>query len=179
MKRVYLDYAATTPCDRVSVSMQPYFFDKFGNPSSIHSFGQEAKKAIEDSREIVASFLGAKPEEIVFTCGGTESNNFAIKGVAYALSKKGNHIITSDIEHHAVSEPAKFLEKSGFKVTFVKVDKYGLVDPADIKKAITDKTILISVMHANNEIGTIEPISEIGNIAKARGYIFIPMLCRQ
>jgi cysteine desulfurase len=173
MKRVYLDYAATTPCDlEVIKAMQPYFFDKFGNPSSIHSFGQEAKKAIEDAREIVDSFLGAKPEEIVFTCGGTESNNSAIKGVAYALSKKGNHIITSDIEHHAVSEPAKFLEKFGFKVTFVKVDKYGLIDPADIKKAITDKTILILVMHANNEIGTIEPISEIGKIAKGKGVYF-------
>ncbi len=173
MKRVYLDYAATTPCDpRVSLAMQPYFFDKFGNPSSIHSFGQEAKKAVEDAREIVAGCLGAKPEEIIFTSGGTESNNSAIKGVAYALGEKGNHIITSDIEHHAVSEPAKFLEKFGFKVTFVKVDKYGLVDPSDIKKAITDKTILISVMHANNEIGTIEPISEIGKIAKDKGIYF-------
>jgi cysteine desulfurase len=173
MERIYLDYAATTPCDpQVSAVMQPYFFDKFGNPSSIHSFGQEAKKAIEDAREITAVFLGAKPEEIVFTSGGTESDNFAIKGVAYALSKKGNHIIISDIEHHAISEPAKFLEKSGFKITFVKVDKYGLVDPADIKKAITDKTILISVMHANNEIGTIQPISEIGKIAKEKGIYF-------
>jgi cysteine desulfurase len=173
VERVYLDYAATAPCDPLVIAaMQPYFFDKFGNPSSIHSFGQEAKKAIEDAREVVANFLGAKPEEIVFTCGGTESNNFAIKGVAYALSKKGSHIIVSDIEHHAVSEPAKFLEKSGFKVTFIKVDKYGLVDPGDIKKAITDKTILISVMHANNEIGTIEPISEIGNIAREKGIYF-------
>ena len=173
MKKVYLDYAATTPCDpQVIAAMQPYFFDKFGNPSSIHSFGQEAKKAIEDAREITAGFLGAKPEEIVFTCGGTESNNFAIKGAAYALSKKGNHIITTGIEHHAVAEPAKFLEKFGFKVTFVRVDKYGLLDPADIKKAITDKTILISVMHANNEIGTVEPISEIGKIAKGKGIYF-------
>jgi len=173
MERIYLDYAATTPCDpQVIAAMQPYFFDRFGNPLSIHSFGQEAKKAIEDAREITATFLGAKPEEIVFTCGGTESNNFAIKGAAYALSKKGNHIITSEIEHHAVSEPAKFLEKFGFKITFVKVDKYGLVDPADIKKAITDKTILISVMHANNEIGIIQPISEIGKIAKEKGIYF-------
>jgi cysteine desulfurase len=173
MKKVYLDYAATTPCDpQVISAMQPYFFDKFGNPSSIHSFGQEAKKAVEDAREITAAFLGAKPEEIIFTSGGTESNNTAIKGVAYALGKKGNHIITSGIEHHAVSEPAKFLEKSGFKVTFVRVDKYGLVDPQDIKRAITDKTILISVMHANNEIGTIEPISEIGKIAKEKGVYF-------
>lgn len=173
MKRVYLDYAATTPCDpEVVKAMEPYFFDKFGNPSSIHSFGQEAKKAIEDSRETLASFLGAKPEEIIFTSGGTESNNTAIFGAASALQKKGDHIITSAIEHHAVIEPAKALGKNGFKVTFVKVDKYGVVDPEDIKKAITDKTIMISVMHANNEIGTIEPIAEIGKIAKGKGICF-------
>lgn len=167
MQKVYLDYAATTPTDpEVIKAMQPYFFDKFGNPSSIHAFGQEAKKAIEDSREKVASFLGARPQEIVFTSGGTESNNFAIAGVAYALEKKGNQIITSSIEHHAITEPCKFLEKQGFKITYVLVDKYGLVDPLDIEKAITDKTILISIMHANNEIGTIQPIAEIGKIAK-------------
>jgi cysteine desulfurase len=152
--------------------MQPFFFDKFGNPSSIHSFGQEAKKAIEDAREKLASFLGAKPEEIVFTSGGTESNNFAVEGVAQALEKKGNHIITSAIEHHAITEPCKFLEKKAFKTTFVAVDKQGLVEPEDIKKAITDKTILISVMHANNEIGTIQPIAEIGQIAREKGIYF-------
>jgi len=173
MKRIYLDYAATTPCDpEVIKAMQPFFFDKFGNPSSIHSFGQEAKKAIEDAREKVAAFLGAKPEEVVFTSGGTESNNFVIEGIAYALEKKGNHIIATAIEHHAVSEPCKVLEKRGFKVTYVGVDKYGLVSPSDIKKAITDKTILISVMHANNEIGVIEPIAEIGKIAKEKGIYF-------
>jgi cysteine desulfurase len=173
MKRVYLDYAATTPTDpEVLKAMQPYFFDKFGNPSSIHSFGQEAKKAIEDARETLASFLGAEPSEIVFTSGGTESNNFALFGVAYALEKKGNHIIASAIEHHAVTEPCKFLEKHGFKTTYVGVDKYGLVWLEDIKKAITDKTILISVMHANNEIGTIQPIAEIGKLAKVKGIYF-------
>ena len=173
MKKVYLDYAATTPTDpEVIKAMQPYFFDKFGNPSSIHSFGQEAKKALEDAREKVATFLGTKPEEIVFTSGGSESNNFAIEGVAYALESKGNHIITTAMEHHAVTEPAKFLEKRGFKVTFVAVDKYGLVDPDDIKKAITNKTILISVMHANNEIGTIQPLAEIGKIAKEKAVYF-------
>jgi cysteine desulfurase len=173
MNKVYLDYAATTPCDpEVIKEMGPYFFEKFGNASSIYSLGQEAKKAIEDSREQLASFLAAKPEEIVFTSGGTESNNFAIKGVAYALEKKGNHIITSAIEHHAVSEPCKFLQKRGFNITYVPVDKYGLVSPEDIKKAITDKTILISVMHANNEIGTIEPIAEIGKISKSKGIYF-------
>jgi len=173
MRKVYLDYAATTPTDpEVLKSMEPYFFEKFGNPSSIHSFGQEAKKAIEDAREELATFINAKPEEIIFTSGGTESNNSAIFGTAYALEKKGNHIITTNIEHHAISEPCKFLEKKGFKVTYAKVDKFGLVDPDEIKKAITDKTILISVMHANNEIGTIQPIAEIGKIAKEKGICF-------
>jgi len=173
MKKIYLDYAATAPTDpEVSKAMEPYLFDKFGNASSIHAFGQEAKKGLEDSREILASFLGAKPEEIVFTSGGTESDNYAIKGVASALEKKGNHIITSAIEHHAVSESCKFLEKRGFKITYVGVDKYGLVSPEDIKKAITDKTILISVMHANNEIGTIQPIAEIGKIAREKEIYF-------
>ena len=173
MKRIYLDYAATTPTDpEVIKAMQPYFFERFGNPSSIHSFGQEAKKAIEDAREKVAGFLGAKPEEIIFTSGGTESNNFAIEGVAYALEKKGNHILTSAIEHHAIIEPCKFLEKKGFKISVVGVDKNGLVDPGEIKKAMTDKTILISVMHANNEIGTIQPIKEIGRIAKEKEIYF-------
>jgi len=173
MKRIYLDYAATTPCDpEVMKAMQPYFFEKFGNPSSIHTFGQEAKKAIEDSRQVLAKFLGADPAEIVFTSGGTESNNFAVQGVAGALQKKGNHIITSKIEHHAVSEPCKFLEKRGFRITYVAVDKNGLVSPEDIKKAITDKTILITVMHANNEIGAIQPIAEIGKIAREKGIYF-------
>jgi len=173
MKRVYLDYAATTPTDPdVLKAMEPYFFEQFGNPSSIHSFGQEAKKAMEDARQRLALFLGAKPEEIVFTSGGTESNNFALLGVAYALKEKGDHIVTTQIEHHAISEPLKFLERSGFKVTSVKVDKYGLVDPEEIKKAITKKTILISVMHANNEIGTIQPIAQIGRIARGAGVYF-------
>jgi cysteine desulfurase len=173
MKRIYLDYAATTPTDpEVIKAMEPYFFDKFGNPSSIHSFGQEAKKAIEDAREKVATFLGAQPPEIVFTSGGTESNNFAVEGVAYALEKKGNHIITTAIEHHAITEPCKFLEKRGFKVTYVGVDKYGLVSLQDLKKAITDKTILISVMHANNEIGTIQSIAEIGKFVREKGIYF-------
>jgi len=173
MKRIYLDYAATTPQDpQVTKAMEPFFFEKFGNPSSIHTEGQIARKAIEEARETVASFLGAKPEEIVFTSGGTESNNFALEGIAFANEKKGNHIIISAIEHHAITEPAKFLEKRGFKITVVGVDKYGLVDPSDIKKAITDKTILISIMHANNEIGTIQPISEIARIAKEKEIYF-------
>ncbi|MCX5704918.1 MAG: cysteine desulfurase NifS [Candidatus Omnitrophica bacterium] len=173
MKRIYLDYAATTPCDpEVLKVMEPYFFEKFGNPSSLHVFGQEAKKGIEDAREYLASFIGADPSEIIFTSGGTESDNFAISGVAHALENKGRHIITSAIEHHAVSEPCKFLEKKGFKVTYVGVDKYGQVSPDKVKKAITDKTILISLMHANNEIGTIQPIAEIGKIARDKGITF-------
>lgn len=173
MRRLYLDYAATTPMDpEVIKAMSPYFTDTFGNPSSIHSFGQQAKSAIEEAREKIASFLGAKTEEIIFTSGGTESNNFALKGIAFANQKKGNHIITSSIEHHAVTEPCKFLESIGFKVTCIGVDKDGLVNPEDIKKAITDKTILISVMHANNEIGTIEPIKEIGKLAHQHDIYF-------
>ena len=129
MKAIYLDYAATTPVDaEVIEAMLPYFRETFGNPSSIHSFGQQARSAVEDAREKVASFLGAKPAEIVFTSGGTESNNFAIKGIAWANRKKGNHIITSAIEHHAVMEPCHFLEREGFEVTFLPVDPYGLVD---------------------------------------------------
>jgi len=173
MKKIYLDYAATTPCDpQVLKAMEPYFFDKFGNASSIHAFGQEAKKAIEDSRVILAYIIGAKTDEIVFTSGGTESNNFALKGVAHALEKKGNHIITTAIEHHSITEPCKFLEKRGLNVTYVGVDKYGMVSPEAIKKAISDKTILISVMHANNEIGTIQPIAEISKIAREKGICF-------
>lgn len=173
MKKIYLDYAATTPTDpEVIAAMEPYFFDKFGNPSSLHAYGQEARKALEDSRQTLADFIGAKPEEIIFTSGGTESDNSAFLGVAYALEKKGNHIITSVIEHHAISEPAKFLEKKGFKVTYLGVDKDGLVSVDDLKKAITDKTILISVMHANNEIGTLEPIAQLGKLAKDKGIYF-------
>ncbi|KPK96536.1 MAG: cysteine desulfurase [Omnitrophica WOR_2 bacterium SM23_72] len=172
-KNIYLDYAATTPCDpEVLKSMEPYFSEKFGNASSIYALGQEAKKAIEDSRLTLANFLGAQPYEVIFTSGGTESNNAAIKGIVYALKDKGNHIITSAIEHHAVLEPCKFLEKQGFKITRIKVSEDGLVAPEDIKKAITDETILISVMHANNEIGVIQPVAEIGKIAREKGVYF-------
>jgi cysteine desulfurase len=167
MKRIYLDYAATTPAHpEVLKAMLPYFTDAFGNPSSIHSFGQEAKEAIEKARNQVSALIGAKSEEIVFTGSGTEADNFALKGVALANQGKGNHIITSLIEHHAVLETCKFLEKQGFSVTYLPVDGYGMVDPSGVKKAITAKTILISVMHANNDVGTIEPIAEIGNIAR-------------
>jgi len=173
MKRIYLDYAATTPTHpEVVKAMLPYFTDAFGNPSSIHSLGQETKAAIEEARDKVARLIGARSEEIVFTSGGTEADNFAVKGVAYANRQRGNHIITTSIEHHAVLEPCKFLEGQGFEVTYLPIDKYGLVDPEDVRKAITDKTILISVMHANNEIGTIEPIPEIAKIAQRQEIYF-------
>jgi len=172
-KRIYLDHAATTPTDpEVVEAMLPYLSDVFGNPSSIHSFGQEAKSAVEEARDKIAALIGGRGEEIVFTGGGTEADNFAIKGTAYANEGKGNHIITTPIEHHAVMETCKFLQGRGFEVTYLPVDGYGLVDPQDVKKAITDKTILISVMHANNEVGTIEPIAEIGKIAREAGIYF-------
>ncbi len=173
MRRIYLDYAATTPTHPLVLkAMLPWFTDGFGNPSSIHSFGQEAKGAIEEAREKVARLVGAKSDEIVFTGSGTEADNFAIKGVAYAKEHEGKHIITTAIEHHAVMETCKFLEKRDFKVTYLSVDRDGLVDLGEVKKAITDETILISVMHANNEIGTIEPIQEIARIAKDREICF-------
>lgn len=173
MKIVYMDHAATTPTDpEVVKAMLPYFTEKFGNPSTLYSVGREAKRAVEEARAKVAGLIGAEAEEIVFTSGGTEADNFALEGVAFANKSKGNHIITSTIEHHAVLEPAHFLEKQGFKMTYLPVDSSGLVDPGDARKAITDKTILISIMHANNEIGTIEPIEEIGKIAREAGIYF-------
>jgi cysteine desulfurase len=173
MKRIYLDNAATTPTDkRVLEAMLPCFTEIYGNPSSLHAFGQDARHIMEESRDKIASFIGAKPEEIVFTSGGTESNNSAIKGIAYARRDKGNHIITSNIEHHSILEPCRFLEKQGFEVTYLPVDKYGVVDPDEVNRAITDKTILISIMHANNEIGTIQPIREIGKMARDKGVYF-------
>jgi cysteine desulfurase len=173
MRRIYLDYAATTPTHPdVLKAMLPYFNEAFGNPSTIYSCGQEAKGAIEEARTQVANLIGAHDEEIAFTGGGTEADNFAIKGVAFANGGKGNHIITSSIEHHAVLNTCKFLEKRGFNITYLLVDNYGLVDPDDVRRAITEKTILISVMHANNEVGTIEPITEIGKIAREAGVSF-------
>jgi len=173
MHPIYMDYAATTPTDqRVVEAMRPFFGEIFGNPSSLHGFGQDARAAMEEARAKIAAFIGAKPAEVVFTSGGTESDNFAIKGVAWANRNKGDHIVTSQIEHHAVLLTCRFLEEEGFKVTRLPVDKDGLVDPAEVAKAITDRTILISIMHANNEIGTIEPIAEIGRIAKERKVYF-------
>jgi cysteine desulfurase len=167
MRRIYLDHAATTPTrPEVVKAMLPYFSDAFGNASSIHSLGREARGAVEEARTRVAELIGARSEEIIFTSGGTEADNHALKGVAYANERKGNHIITTSIEHHAVLEVCKFLGRRGFKITYLPVDKYGLVDPDDVKRAITGKTVLISVMHANNQVGTMEPVEEIGKIAR-------------
>ena len=172
-KRIYLDYSATTPMKQeVLEEMLPYFTEKFGNPSSIHSFGREAKQAIDVSRERLAKAIGAKADEIFFTGGGSEADNWAIKGVAYANRDKGNHIITTKIEHHAVLHTCEYLEKNGFEVTYLDVDAFGQIKIDDLKNAITDQTILITIMFANNEIGTIQPIQEIGQIAKERKIIF-------
>ncbi|MFC2010837.1 cysteine desulfurase NifS [Chloroflexota bacterium] len=170
MKQIYLDYAATTPTHpEVVTAILPYFTDVFGNPSSIYAYGQEAKGAVEEARAKVADLIAARGEEIVFTSGGTEADNFALKGVSFANEAKGNHIITSSIEHHAVMETCQFLERRGFLVTYLPTDELGMVDPDDVRKAITNKTILISMMQANNEIGTIEPIAEIAQIAREAG----------
>jgi len=152
--------------------MLPFFSDYYGNPSSIHSIGQEAREGIEVARTRIATLIGARPEEIVFTSGGSEADNFALKGIAFSKENKGNHIITTNIEHHAVLETARFLQKRGLKVTYLKVDRDGLVDPQDVKHAITAGTILVSIMHANNEVGTLQPISEISRITSEAGVYF-------
>lgn len=172
-KIVYMDNSATTPTkSEVLEEMKPYFTEKYGNPSSIYSLARETKAAIEKSREKVAKVLGANPDEIYFTAGGSESDNWTLKGIAYANQNKGNHIITTKIEHHAVLHACEYLEKHGFEVTYLPVDEYGLINLDDFRKAITDKTILVSVMFANNEIGTIEPIAEVGKICKDKGIYF-------
>jgi len=174
IKRVYMDYGAGTPVDpRVLEAVKPYFAESFGNPSSVHSVGQEAKRAVEESRKSVADLVGTEiKEEIIFTSGATESNNLAIKGVAYRNKSRGNHVITTTIEHMSVINTFKYLQKEGFKTTYVPVDKYGVVDVEALKNSITDQTILISVMYANGEIGTVEPIKEIGEIAHERNVYF-------
>jgi cysteine desulfurase len=173
MDRIYLDYASTTPVDpRVVAAMVPYFQCTFGNPSALHGCGQEARSAVEEARCTVAAAIGALPEEIIFTSGGTESDNTAIKGVVLASRNKGNHIITTAVEHHAVIESCHTLENMGFEVTFLPVDGYGMVDPDGVRKSIRPQTVLISVMHANNEVGTVQPITEIGAIAREAGVPF-------
>ena len=173
MNPIYLDNAATTAVSpEVLQEMLPWFTEHYGNPSSIHATGRDARKAIENARRQVAAAIGANPQEIYFTAGGSESDNWAIKGAAFANRKKGNHIITTAIEHHAVLHTCGWLEKQGFEVTYLPVDRDGRVTPEQVEAAITDRTILITVMAANNEIGTLEPIAEIGKIAKAHKVLF-------
>jgi len=172
-RKVYMDHAATTPVDQEVVeAMLPYFTEIYGNASSLHSFGRDAHNAMDEARSRVAGLINAHPEEIIFTAGGTESDNIAIKGAAYANRSKGDHIITSTIEHPAVLETCRSLEKQGFKVTYIPVDKNGLIELESLRKTVTERTILITIMHANNEIGTIEPIEEIAELAGTRSIIF-------
>ncbi len=167
---IYLDYNATTPIGpEVAAAMRPYLEGCFGNPSSSHRLGVEARRAVEQARRQVATLIGSHPDEIVFTSGGSESNNAAIKGTACRLRDRGRHIITSAIEHPAVTEVCRFLEDQGFRVTYLPVDGEGRVDPAAVEQAITSETILVSIMHANNEVGTIEPLAEISRVARSRG----------
>jgi cysteine desulfurase len=173
MRRVYLDHSATTPVDReVADIMMTYYTEKYGNPSSVHSFGREAKQALEQARHQVAELIGANPQEVTFTSGGTEADNLAILGTAEGLRKKGKHIITSCIEHHAVLETCEYLEKNGFDLTVIPVDVEGIISIDDVRKAMRPDTILISVMHANNEVGSIQPITEIGKLAREHDIVF-------
>ena len=173
MQRIYLDHAATTPTDPAVVqAMLPYFTEVYGNPSSVHAFGRESRRSVEAARRQVASAIGAKPSEIYFTNGGTESDNWALKGTAFALQGKGRHIITTAVEHHALLHTCQWLEKQGFAVTYLPVDALGRVNPDDVSSAIRPDTILISVMMANNEVGTLEPVAEIGTIAQSHGILF-------
>ena len=172
MQPIYLDYNATTPIDpAVAEAMQPYIAMHYGNPSSTHIYGRTTKDAVEGARQQVADLLGCASEEIIFTGGGSESNNTALKGVAYTYRHRGNHLITSAVEHPAIINPCRFLEQQGLRVTYVPVDRSGMVDPADVRRAITPQTILISIMHANNEVGTLQPIAEIGRIAREHGVL--------
>lgn len=173
MNRIYLDNAATTPLHTDVLSqMLPWFREHYGNASSIYDTGRDARKAVEDARRKVASALNCSPQEIFFTSGGTESDNWAVKGAASAQANKGKHIISSTIEHHAVLHALESLEKIGYAVTYVKVDQFGRIDPEDVRKAIQEETILITIMAANNEIGTLQPIGEIGRIAKEHRILF-------
>ncbi|PNX45275.1 MAG: hypothetical protein BV459_09050, partial [Thermoplasmata archaeon M11B2D] len=177
MKHIFLDYASTTPVDPVVVeAMIPYFTTTFGNPSSIHRYGRDARKGVENARLHVANLIHAKPEEIIFTAGGTESDNIAIKGIAYQNKEKrkakGPHIITCAIEHPAVLETCRHLQTQGFDVAYLPVDEYGLINLDELEETISENTFLISIMFANNEIGTIQPIAEIGKIARDHGVVF-------
>ena len=173
MNRIYLDHVAGTPLHpAVMKAMLPYLEEKYGNPQSLHSMGQEALQAIEESREKIAHLINAKPSEIIFTSSGSEANNFALKGLAFAHQTRGKHIVLSSIEHQSVLHSAKTLEKFGFTFSHIPVDKYGSVDPADVNKAITDKTILVSIMFANGEVGTMEPVDKIAKICREKDILF-------
>lgn len=173
MRRVYLDHSATTPVrPEVARVVQEYMTEKYGNPSSLHSYGKEAKNALDRARLQAAAAINASPAEIIFTSGGTESDNLAICGVALQYAAQGKHIITSAVEHHAVLDACESLKEQGFQTTILPVDEYGAVSPEAVAQAITPKTILISIMHANNEVGTIQPVAEIGELAKERGILF-------
>jgi cysteine desulfurase len=170
---VYMDYAATTPVDpRVLKAMQPYFSEKFGNTMSLHKHGREAKQALTESRETITKLMNAKPDELIFTGSATEANNTVIKGIAYANKNKGKHIITSSIEHHCILEPAQWLEQQGYEITKLPVDKDGLISLTDLENSIRKDTILVSIMHANNEIGTLQDIEQIGKICKEKNVYF-------
>jgi len=172
-RRIYLDHNATTPTHpAVLESMLPYFTERFGNPSSVYKRAKESRRAVKEAREKVAKLIGADPVEMIFTSGGTESDNTALKGVAFALSDRGNHIVTSQIEHHAVLHCCRWLEKHGFDVTYVGVDHKGRIDPSEIAAALTDRTILVSIMHANNETGVIQPLSQIASVLREKNIFF-------
>jgi cysteine desulfurase len=172
MQPIYLDYNATTPVDpAVAAAMQPYILQHYGNPSSTHAYGRATKEAVDSARAQVAALLGCPAADVVFTSGGSESNNTVLKGVASTYRHKGNHIITSVIEHPATINPCRFLEQQGLRVTYLRVDHTGMVNPEDVRKAITPQTLLISIMHANNEVGTLQPITEISHIAHAHGVL--------
>jgi cysteine desulfurase len=179
MKKMYLDNGATTMMDpEVIKAMAPYYSEKYGNASSVHQLGQEAKMALEEARHVIAKSIGAKDEEIIFTSGGTESNNLTIKGIAFANKEKGNHIITTKIEHDCIMNSCKWLETQGYKVTYLPVDGEGFVNPNDLENAMTGKTILLSVIHGNNEIGTIQNLAELGKICKKHGVYFHTDACQ-
>ena len=173
MRKVYLDYSATTPVkEEVLKEMIPYFTEKFGNPSSLYDIGLESKEAVTHAREQVAALINAKPQEIYFTAGGTEADNWAVFGTVEKLKSKGNHIITTKIEHHAMLHSCAFLEKEGCQITYLDIDQEGRIDLKQLEDSITDKTVLISIMLVNNEIGTIQPVKEAAAIAKKHGILF-------
>ncbi|NCC71667.1 cysteine desulfurase, partial [bacterium] len=179
MKSIYLDYAATCPTDqKVLKKMNPYFTQNYGNESSMHSFGTKAKEDVENARENILKKVNGKEHKLIFTSGGTESNNLALKGIAYSYKEKGKHIITTKIEHDCILNTCKFLEKEGFKVDYLNVDKDGFINLEELKNKITKETILVSVIHGNNEIGTIQYIREIGKICKEKGVFFHTDACQ-